>query len=193
MSPKQEEQETSSEERKSFSSLINYDPSSQTVPTTDQSSGYLSPGSSRAELLKLRLQVAMFKIRTKQIDVPFSDLQLPASASPTPTTTEPEPTIDLISDWKRRIFAKAPPAASVPSYVPAPILRPTPHSSRVVRERQIPSSPPQANASPERLPQGLPPTTPGNSRAQRVDEQELTSSIVKGRVAEGLLGLRNAV
>ena len=51
----------------SFSSLINFDPSSQQASITV---GTIS----RAELLRLRLRVAMYKVRTNQIETPFAKL-----------------------------------------------------------------------------------------------------------------------
>ncbi|CAK3897601.1 Hypothetical predicted protein [Lecanosticta acicola] len=186
---KEEDQDASSAERRSFSSLINYDPSSQTAPTTDQNSGPVVHEPSHAELLKLRLRVAMYKVQTNQINVPFSELEDPKSSPVQATQTkEPDTTIDLVQDWKRRMVQQAP--ALMPSLLSAPILRPTPYISRLAYGKNIPSSPPAG--LPEKLPQGLPPTTPRSPRINRSDEQELTSSIVKGRVAEGLLGLRNA-
>jgi hypothetical protein len=87
------------------------------------------------------------------------------------------------------------------------VLRPTAYSSRLIYEGHLPSSPPVVG-SPDKLYMGGLPTSvstprtgnaepespPGNrGRLDRAMEQELTSSVVKGRVAEGLLGLRNAV
>lgn len=58
----------SSADRRSFSSLINYDPSSQNASQNAAGSrstaGLLFKGPSFAELLRLRLQVAMYKVRT---------------------------------------------------------------------------------------------------------------------------------
>lgn len=75
---------------------------------------------------------------------------------------------------------------------PAPMLRPTEYSSRLVyeRERRMRSSPP-ADASPRPAPAGL--ATPAAGPRGDVAEEELTSSIIKGRVAAGLLDLRHAV
>jgi hypothetical protein len=63
--------------RGSFSSLINYDPSSQQQqhhPPTS-SSGSMSIRTA-AQTLRLRLRIAIYKVRTNQINVPFSRLQL---------------------------------------------------------------------------------------------------------------------
>lgn len=53
-----------SAERKSFSSLINYDPSSQTVAGSQDQQKLLFSCPSYAEQLKLRLRLATYKIRT---------------------------------------------------------------------------------------------------------------------------------
>ena len=63
---------TDQQPQNSFSSLINYDPSSQNQP---QSQNVLELVS-HAEMLKLRLRVAMFKVRTGQIEVPFAELKV---------------------------------------------------------------------------------------------------------------------
>ena len=81
---------------------------------------------------------------------------------------------------------------------PPPILKPTAYSSRMIYTDAYPSSPPPET---ERLPA----VTPRHRRIEYLDpesaekcdggceQSELTSSVVKGRVAEGLLGLRHAV
>lgn len=191
--------EDSSTDRKSFSSLINYDPSSQT-------SNLVFKTVSHAELLKLRLRVAMYKVQTNQVDIPFSDLQtetdrLRAEAGRQQTAVE-----EAVAELRREaqeVMNRQP--RSIPKLMTAPILRPTAYSSRMVYESTTPSSPP-ASGSPERLPVVQPErfatphrhsrhlSSPPSSqrRLARPAEQELTSSVVKGRVAEGLLGLRNA-
>ena len=181
----------SSAERKSFSSLINYDPSSQ--PTTLAFSV-----TSNVELLKLRLRVAIYKVRTNQIDVPFADLRIPQSAkSQTAQAVE-----DAVAQLRREAQeANARQLEAIPKLLPAPILKPTAYSSRMIYDTNLPSSPP-VSVSPEKLPEGpMDVSTPQRESAQRgtpsMDrlrrlEPELTSSAVKGRVAEGLLGLRNA-
>ena len=161
-----------SNERRSFSSLINYDPSSQTAPSSQQPAQLKGP--SYAELLRLRLRVAMFKVRTNQVGIPFDDLKVEQSPPPPPhafalVPSEQQPCRPLL---------------------PAPLLRPTAYSNRMLYN--VPSSPP-ASFSPAKLSRGGEARTPTSGRFSGPDEQELTSSIVKGRVAEGLLGLRNAM
>ena len=94
--------------------------------------------------------------------------------------------------------------ASIPTLLPAPELRPTAYSSRMLYSTELPSSPP-VPLSPDRGPANVstPPrevrqlsSPPGSAEVRRSRlsyEQELTSSVVKGRVAKGLLDLRHAV
>ncbi|KAK3726111.1 hypothetical protein LTR37_000259 [Vermiconidia calcicola] len=186
----------SSAERKSFSSLINYDPSSQTT-------NFVFKRVSNAEMLKLRLRVAMYKIRTDQIDVPFAEIEhcVPSSSKPRSTTVE-----EAVAQLRREAQEVNARPKSIPKLMPAPVLRPTAYSSRMIYENErLPSSPPvsrpsgrlptspDSNATPRReVPQLSSPPSTGGERFARPDEQDLTSSVVKGRVAEGLLGLRHA-
>ncbi|KAK5125460.1 hypothetical protein LTR85_000569 [Meristemomyces frigidus] len=184
----------SSAERKSFSSLINYDPSSQMTNLHLTST-------SRAEMLRLRLRVAMYKVRTNQINTPFSQLKMECRSSPKPTSQAVEEAVAAL----RREAQQTTPLSDqpFPKLLAAPVLKPTAYSSRMIYQPLLPSSPP-VSRSPERksLPQQIatparavsqlssPPDSAG--RLGRREEAELTSSVVKGRVAEGLLGLRNA-
>lgn len=188
----------SSAERQSFSSLINYDPSSQTT-------GLAFNSLSHAEMLKLRLRIAMYKVRTNQIDTPFKDLPVPERprTSKSITAQAVEEAVAQLRREAQQVNARE--LASIPKLLPAaPILKPTAYSSRMIYDTRMPSSPP-VSGSPEKLPwaSGELPTpqrgtrqygTPqrGVDRFGMPAEQELTSSAVKGRVAEGLLGLRNA-
>ncbi|KAK4508614.1 hypothetical protein PRZ48_002353 [Zasmidium cellare] len=179
-----EDGQDSSADRRSFSSLINYDPSSQTAPSSQQPSGLVFNGPSYAEVLRLRLRLAHFKVRTNQIHVPLSDLHVEEDGQ--------EPS--AFKDATAGLQADGEPSAShrfMPKLLPAPILRPTPYSNRVIYDFPEPCSPPPAD-SPDTLPHGPTLSTPNSTRRTGPEEQELTSSIVKGRVAEGLLGLRNA-
>ena len=185
----------SSVERQSFSSLINYDPSSQ-------KSNFAFSSISHAELLKLRLRVAMYKVRTNQIDVPFTNLRVP-QVPQTPKSHMAQVVEDAVAQLRREAQeVNARQLSAVPKLLPAPILRPTAYSSRMIYDTNIPSSPP-VSLSPEKLPTAADVSTPqrefgqygtprGSVERLRRPEPELTSSAVKGRVAEGLLGLRNA-
>lgn len=201
--PSEHEEDTqgSSAKRRSFSSLINYDPSSQMTNNPAFKSV------SNAETLRLRLRIAAYKMRTNQVDVPFDDL-LVENKSRTPSVQEA--VANAVAELRReaqeiaaRDSRRAAPQ-SAPKLLPAPVLRPTAYSSRMIYEMSYPSSPPLS-----RYPDGLPSMKSGStpyrdtrhltsppSSAEllaRPSEQELTSSVVKGRVAEGLLGLRHAV
>ncbi|KAI4847396.1 hypothetical protein E4T44_04531 [Aureobasidium sp. EXF-8845] len=84
--------------RGSFSSLINYDPSSQQHISQQQhhhQQQQPTPASSAsmsirtaAQTLRLRLRIAIYKVRTNQINVPFSRLQIMAKQ---PTRQQPQP------------------------------------------------------------------------------------------------------
>ncbi|SMQ50541.1 unnamed protein product [Zymoseptoria tritici ST99CH_3D7] len=184
---------SSSGDRKSFSSLINYDPSSQTHASQPTVPGLVFSGPSYAEQLRLRLRVAMYKVQTDQVDVPFTDLQIEEDfADRTPTAEEVEGAVaDLRREAQASLQAKQSRAKmqAVPKLLPAPTLVPTAYSSRMIYDAPMPSSPP-VQRSPARLPMGVKLETPAKRALN--DESELTSSVVKGRVAEGLLGLRNA-
>ncbi|KAI5272734.1 hypothetical protein E4T47_04062 [Aureobasidium subglaciale] len=63
--------------RGSFSSLINYDPSSQQQLAQPAGSSSRSMSiRTAAQTLRLRLRIAIYKVRTNQINVPFSRLQI---------------------------------------------------------------------------------------------------------------------
>ena len=152
-------------------------------------------------MLKLRLRVAMYKVRTNQTDVPFTELRVEGGEqrNPKPNNDAVEEAIALLRKEAQERMPK-PKERSFPRLQPAPVLRPTAYSSRMIYDRHLPSSPPIAR-SPIPLPASIATPTrttqlssPPDSaqRISRLDKRELTSSVVKGRVAEGLLGLRNA-
>ncbi|OCL10242.1 hypothetical protein AOQ84DRAFT_353638 [Glonium stellatum] len=155
-------QETSAT-KASFSSLIDYNPQGSSQASQRASSsppGLLESFSepsikSQAETLRLRLRVALYKVRTNQTNIPLSELALPAE-SPEPelptlasTSRPPVPSI-TISSTSPAATRTAPTTTTtaVPKLLPAPILRPTAYSSRHITEPYLPSSPP-ASASPE--------------------------------------------
>lgn len=128
-----------------------------------------------------------------QEHVSFNDLDAKIATEQQVQPTEVEDAVAKLREEAYRKQAQAQARSHAhpvaPVLQPAPILRPTKYSSRMIYE-PIPSSPPVA----------MPParsqfasTTPAGKRAMANDESELTSSIVKGRVAEGLLGLRHAI
>lgn len=157
---------------------------------------------SRAELLKLRLRVAMYKVRTNQVDVPFTDLRVSEHHKVTKSITA-QAVEEAVAQLKREALeVQARQSTAIPKMLAAPVLKPTAYSSRMVYETHIPSSPP-VGSSPDKLPSAPNVLTPQKYLAQygtprrsaerlRMAPEELTSSAVKGRVAEGLLGLRHA-
>lgn len=77
--------------RGSFSSLINYDPSSQQQISQQHQAGSSARSMTirtAAQTLRLRLRIAIYKVRTNQINVPFSRLQIIAKQ---PTRQQPHP------------------------------------------------------------------------------------------------------
>ncbi|KAK3115001.1 hypothetical protein LTR53_006086 [Teratosphaeriaceae sp. CCFEE 6253] len=195
------EGEDSSTERKSFSSLINYNPSSQT-------SHLLVNPTPRAELLKLRLRVAMYKVRTDQVNVPFSRLRVDAKGLDwdNPGDSQKQATGEAVEEAVAQLRREAQERVSkvdvrpVPKLLPAPVLLPTEFSSRIIYGSILPSSPPespfldQSKHAERTAAPGRPLSSPRHGAGQHStrDEADLTSSVVKGRVAEGLLGLRTA-
>lgn len=153
---------------------------------SQQATSSVYNGPSRAELLRLRLKVAMFKVRTDQVGVPFEELEPEAKLS---TSVAVEGAVALLRDQARVNMAPAPQLA--PNLLlAAPVLKPTEYSSRMVYGPAVPSSPPVVSLA------GLPYGSRDMGTPRRrcaSDEAELTSSIVKGRVAEGLLGLRHGL
>lgn len=153
---------------------------------SQQPSGSLFDSPSRAEQLKVRLRLAAYKVRTNQIETPFSDLPVESSL---PSTVEEH--VALLRREAQLVNERSSRVPSL-SLLGAPILRPTAYSSRMIYNSAVPSSPPPADSPVSR--QFAPHVaTPARNKMNLSDELELTSSIVKGRVAEGLLGLRNHV
>ncbi|KAK3674631.1 hypothetical protein LTR78_005353 [Recurvomyces mirabilis] len=185
----------SSGDRKSFSSLINYDPSSQTSHLT------MRP-TSKSEMLKLRLRVAIYKVRTNQIDIPFHQLKVESSLKEVRASSKAVE--EAVAELRREAQARMPSQGlPVPKLLPAPVLLPTACSSRMIYGPALPSSPPDLLPT-DRLRSADDELSGCDHRYYRdhprsperrlhQDEAELTSSVVKGRVAEGLIGLRNAL
>ncbi|KAI9703709.1 MAG: hypothetical protein M1836_007479 [Candelina mexicana] len=104
--------------------------------------------SSRAELLRLRLRVAMFKVQTNQTDVPLSRLQIsPRKQSPTslrkdtPLSTTPQlNSTSQISETR-----------AAPRLLPAPVLEPTAYTARRISAYHVPSSPPSSTGTIARM------------------------------------------
>ncbi|KAK3640159.1 hypothetical protein LTR56_005571 [Elasticomyces elasticus] len=219
----------------SFSSLINFDPSSQVQPQTTQLT--LSPAT-LAETLRLRLRVAMYKVRTNQISTPFSRLRVPDPSSNAKTRTvygrplsaylrvakddnlakaTAEAVEEAVAELRREAQALYPPPSHPTKEAPkllgaVPVLLPTAFNSRwVYGTERLPSSPPRNSISPTKL--SLSPEvtrytgahsprrparrdyvagSPERVLRSSYEEQELTSSVVKAKVAQSLMGLRGA-
>lgn len=208
----------------SFSDLINYDPSSQVQAQEQRGSQLtaLKPQTSRADMLKLRLRVAMYKVRTNQVNVPSTELHVllsmkqrhskgerPRGEGPERATSEAVE--EAVAELRREAHAlllRPHNASSQPmtDLLAAPVLLPPVQSDLIVFKPLFPSSPLPVSGSPVkrmtatsslRLGQlpvfRSPDRTAQLGRWEDADrEQELTSSVVKGRVAESLIGLRGA-
>ncbi|OJD36299.1 guanyl-nucleotide exchange factor [Diplodia corticola] len=177
--------------RASFSSLIDYNPhgsSQQTSsspplratkpPTTTVRADsiefahhdvrHTEFGAQRAEALRLRLRVALYKVKTGQTHVPLSCLEIPreyrrkpaekadAPSRPTyssvapaleakQTSTAPAITVTGEDEVEEGLSNTRSSEQSAPKLLPAPVLMPTAYSTRFITEPQtttVPSSPP---------------------------------------------------
>ncbi|KAL9073613.1 MAG: hypothetical protein Q9161_002855 [Pseudevernia consocians] len=183
-----------------MSSVIDFDPDdtmvSQQTAATEVTQPLRSRISQHAETLRLRLRLAHFKVQTNQTNVPLSQLRI--------SRNEALPSRDPALKQDER--------SSLPKLLPAPVLLPTAFSARMIPRPQDLSSPPCSpghgaqKESPEvfRTP-ALPRQRVSNAQQQlssppgsdeRIskrrceDEDNLTSSAVRGKAAIGLLGLR---
>ncbi|KAF2211627.1 hypothetical protein CERZMDRAFT_98508 [Cercospora zeae-maydis SCOH1-5] len=179
-----EEDDNSSAERESFSSLINYDPSSQNAGASQSRPTPLFRGPSHAELLKMRLQIAMYKVKTNQINVPFDDLRDNTLSQRQRDYNDAEEAVAALRAEAQLADARRVHGHPSSALFPAPILQPTDYSSRTMYGPSMSSSPSLGHLSHS----GIQDTTPGTRRTMA--EEDLSSSNVKGRVAEHLLNLR---
>src|SRR5579862_6852622 len=93
-------------------------------------------GIKHAEMLRIRLKLAMYKVKTNQIHVPMSELQIPSE----PAKLLPKPGIPAASSAPKTLSLQ--PTLSKPKLLPAPVLIPTAYSARRISEPYMPSSPP---------------------------------------------------
>ncbi|KAI4273092.1 MAG: hypothetical protein LQ337_004855 [Flavoplaca oasis] len=157
------------------------------------------PALSRAEMLCLRLRVALFKVQTDQINIPVSQLRLPTTCFP---ELKPPPQ----SSSKRA-------DVQPPSLLPAPNLKATVRPNERARYSQMLSSPPSTRAgSPTKVSDSDNFRTPllplskvqqshqlssppnshdGDLKDSELEDGRLSSSAVKGNAAISLLGLRD--
>ncbi|SLM35147.1 hypothetical protein LPUS_04230 [Lasallia pustulata] len=193
----------------SMSSLIDFDPeddtlTSQQTAATELTQPTRSAARLHAETLRLRLRVAMFKVQTNQTSIPMSRLQISPGSTGGRSSATVGPQGNVAEQRSNQ--------AALPRLLPAPVLRPTAYSARHITQTRVPSSPPNSpEVSPKavvqeevfrtpalprhkRLASPLQMSSPPDSEAleggRREDEDDsVTSSVVKGRAANGLLGL----
>ena len=154
----------------------------------------------------------MYKVRTNQVGVPFAELLVEENRERARAQSRQDAVEEAVAELRREAQEKmlqqqetqACDRASIPTLLPAPVLRPTAYSSRMLYSTELSSSPP-VPLSPDRGPANVstplrevrqlssPPGSAEVRRSRLSYEQELTSSVVKGRVAEGLLDLHHAV
>ena len=187
----------------------------------------LTPRSSsqKAETLRTRLQLALYKVQTNQISKPFSRLQKPRSSSPElpprpPSLKRAVNPEGVIAAARARATKQRKPAVKRLSEMAVPRILPTAYSARYMplgdqeRDGAVPSWPPDESANLEQeeagistpRKQGVYPETPMQlSSPPRSESGELnvkdgqryrilglTSSVVKGEAANGLLELMRA-
>jgi hypothetical protein len=235
-------QQTTDSQR-SFSNFVDWaecdssQPSDQTVTSTAP----VPTKPSRADLLRLRLGLAGYKVKTNQVEKSGSEIistweettSPPSKSNAIPSITLSKP---VPHDAPIHIKANLDPGHPIPKLSAGPVLLPTPFSSRLIEMSQVPSSPPPpADALPKCVsPEMVMSPTRGDYRtpaAKRIrkadyendveegDEEEeeeeegtedmtvqerlqhlrekgdglgdLTSSVVKGHAAMGLLELNS--
>ncbi|KAF2834513.1 hypothetical protein M501DRAFT_1001150 [Patellaria atrata CBS 101060] len=212
LEPEDEEQQQhdSQQTNISFASLIDYDAANSSQHTQDAS---ITPASSisksgilksQAETLRLRLRVAMYKVKTQQTTTPIDELKISPALleiyQPSPTLrSEPsqEESNSLGDDQSSSPSkSKSTSTSSYPKLLPAPILLPTAYSSRFITGTYLPSSPPiPVTPATRRSTDGETLETPTVNNGLKLSadvEKDLTSSVVKGQAANGLLELMHA-
>lgn len=161
----------------------------------------LTDNGQHAETLRLRLRLAHFKVKTNQIEIPLSRLristerELSLPSQETAATPDEQPSLPKLK------------------LLPAPVLRPTAYSARVISKPHVPSSPPSSaenglgksagddvfrtpalprHSTRKALRQiSSPPDSQERLSRKGYDEDDdLTSSAIRGKAAIGLLGLR---
>jgi hypothetical protein len=110
-----------------------------------------------AEVLRLRLQVAMYKIRTNQVDTPFDELCVEENTEGLRGMTRSlmpeleESVEDMVAQRKQeaqKLFLLTDLQPSIPKLTPAPLLLPTAFSSRMLYiDKRLPSLSPSHHSS----------------------------------------------
>ncbi|KAF2273619.1 uncharacterized protein EI97DRAFT_469360 [Westerdykella ornata] len=238
-SMEQPSQETADTNR-SFSNLVDWgECASQPTDAAVVETAPETKEPSKADLLRLRLGFATYKVKTNQISKPSKEIlstwdvevetECPVSSTSTitPTTTVTAPGIPSITVSPARqnqpkpssplhVKANLDPGRPVAKLSAAPILLPTAYSSRMIYDyhANVPSSPPTHDVLPKCVSpeQVMSPTRPiyrtpamrriredeygdeddgDDKEERRAGGGELTSSVVKGRAAMGLLELNS--
>jgi len=182
----------------------------------------------KAETLRTRLQLAIYKVQTNQVGKPFSRLEKPRSTSPElpaqpPSLGRATPE-GIIAAAKARATGQRKPAVRNLTALPIPTIVPTAYSARYMGKLEVQSisSPPPSDGSAEavepislersgtptprkeeaRYPEtplqlGSPPDNVAQGATAKYSERRkffggLTSSVVKGEAANGLLELMRA-
>lgn len=151
-------------------------------------------------MLRLRLRIAMYKVRTNQIESSFDDLKTERQCRELACRKAIDDAVAELRREAQDVLARAACQSSLDPLTSPSMI----HGSDVLLHPLWPKSLP-ASTSPKKLVwlngadtplrSSRAASTPPNTcqRLSHVLEPELTSSVVRGRVAEGLLGLRNAV
>jgi len=151
-------------------------------------------GQQNAEALRLRLKVAMYKVKTNQTDLPLSQLQIRASrAHNAARTLLPSSRLFLASQHGKPVTPTSHPSqfsndevedhTSIPSSSPPPPMSPdrsSPHAHSPRCSDFATPILPRSRGGYSRV---------RNSRGSPEPGPEVTSSVVKGRAADGLLSL----
>jgi hypothetical protein len=149
----------------------------------------------KARALKLRLSLAKYKVETNQIDTPMSELRIKTSSEPTELPTIPRvanlPRTDPFSSKRLTKFPNLKPRDRNLEYTRSFSSSPPPYLELPTHNE--PDDEPRASVSTPLLPRQrqrlLDPPSLGGDFEDRSPARELTSSVVKGRAAKGLLSL----
>lgn len=225
--------------QQSFSNFVDWK-ECETQPSDQPPAVEEKKRTTRADMLRLRLGFAGYKVKTNQVDKKGSEIlstwesssmselkSLNASTSATTTMTSsfesntiPSITLSPAQHEVTHVKANLDPGRPIPKLSGGPVLLPTAYSSRMIHDYNMPSSPPDATlpkcVSPEQVMSPTQPTyrTPIPKRRREEDEGtadeeieltveerlqrqrekrfelgDLTSSVVKGNAAKGLLEL----
>ncbi|KAF2746600.1 hypothetical protein M011DRAFT_459016 [Sporormia fimetaria CBS 119925] len=149
-------QDTLPDSQKSFSNFVDWTECAS-QPTEQPPLPQQPP--SKATLLRLRLSLATYKLKTNQITTPLADLLTSfessistSSDTITPTSHTKAENIPSITLSPARTSpqggrtANLDPGNPIPKLSMAPVLLPTSFSTRFIQNSHVPSSPPQHNA-----------------------------------------------